>query len=309
MILEGLISLCVRNANSSSTEPELIHSPAQNKQFATIRRRALTAIQLEKQLRDALNRCEFELHLQPIVDLADNHIAGFESLIRWFSPLRGKVPPNDFIGAAEASGLIVPIGLWVVEESLHLLERLQRRFRIVSPDHPPLFVSANVSARQLSEESGADRIVAAINRTGMDPRFLKIEITEGLLMEDPEAALLGLNKIKELGVDIAIDDFGTGYSSLSYLQRFPLDTMKIDGSFVRTMLKDSDSLAIVRSITNLSADLKMDVVAEGIEHETEAAALRTLNCEYGQGFLFSPAVPVTEALELLRDPYLARRSK
>ena len=269
-----------------------------------ILRHAFKAIRMEKSLRDAIKNREFQLYLQPIIDLKDDHIAGFESLIRWFSPQRGLVAPNDFIYAAEETGLIIPIGLWVLEEALHQLDRLQTRFMRIAPKHAPLFVSANVSTRQLANSDTIDQMITTINQTGVDPTHLKLEITEGSLMEDSEAALSGLNKLKTLGLSIAIDDFGTGYSSLAYLHRFPLDTMKIDGSFVRTMLDDPNSMAIVRSITNLSSDLNMDVVAEGIESLQEVESLKKLGCEFGQGYLYAKPMTSVDAMALLNNPVL-----
>lgn len=309
MLLQTLVSRLRNTQGNNLTNGSLLSTKATEssslkKRNEAVRQRAVEAIRMEKSLREAIQFRQFELFLQPIVDLNDHHIAGFESLIRWFSPQYGMVSPVDFIEAAEDSGLILPIGKWVLEETLYLLERLQTRMRRRAASLPPLFGTANVSARQLSEANGADELVATINKTGVDPRFLKVEITEGLLMEDPEAALIGLNKLKAIGVQVAIDDFGTGYSSLSYLHRFPLDTMKIDGSFIRTMLNDAGSMAIVKSITNLSSDLNMDVVAEGVEHEAEVTALKSFGCEYGQGYFFSPPVNASEALEMLNTPYL-----
>jgi EAL domain-containing protein (putative c-di-GMP-specific phosphodiesterase class I) len=276
--------------------------PIERKLFAgyeAIRGRAVEQLQMEKALQEALRRREFELYLQPIIRLSDNHLAGFETLIRWISPEKGILQPMEFLGVAEDSGLIVPIGLWVLEHSCHILGRMEGQFQDAFPGLPPLFISANVSARQLASLKDVDDMVAIIKKTGVDASHLKIEITEGLLVKNPEIAEIGMKKLKEIGVTFAIDDFGTGYSSLSYLHRFPLDTLKIDRSFVNAMLEDTGSFTIVRAVTKLAQELNMDIVAEGIERPEEITKLQELGCNYGQGFLFSRPVPVNQAMDLL----------
>lgn len=268
----------------------------------SIRGRAVEHVRLGRNLREALNRREFELHFQPIVRLADFSIAGFESLIRWRSPEMGFVPPDQFIGTAEDTGLIVPIGRWVLEHSCHVLQRLQARFNRCFPDLPPLFMSVNVSARQLGAMTDVENMVLTIEETGVRPEQLKLEITEGILVSNPKLAAAGLGKLKEIGASIAIDDFGTGYSSLSYLHRFPLDTLKIDRSFVSSMLSDSSSLKIVRTIANLAQELELDIVAEGVEEPEEVRMLSRLGCEYAQGYLFSKPKPVEQIMESHDDP-------
>jgi len=270
-----------------------------SRSLETVRGRALKQIKIEKELRDAFSRRELVLYFQPIVRLSDYRLAGFEELIRWLSPERGVVGPGEFIGVAEESGLIVPIGLWVIEHACHMLKRFQDIREHHFPDEPPLFMSANVSARQLRDLNNVETIISTIRKTGVDPGGIKIEITEGLLLTDPELAVTAFNRLKALGVSIALDDFGTGYSSLSYLHRFPLDTLKIDRSFVMSMLKSRDSMTVIRTITRLAHDLKLSCVSEGIEDPHELTTLKDFGCEYGQGYLFSRPIPEKDVPELL----------
>jgi len=282
----------------------LLEGEKDNRSLEFVRGRALKRIKLEKELRDAFARRELDLYYQPIVHLSNYRVAGFEALLRWLSPERGVVGPGDFIGVAEESGLIVPIGLWVLEHACHMLKRFQSIRDRHYPDEPRLFMSANVSARQLRDLQNVDAIVATIKNTGVDPSGIKIEITEGLLLTDPEVAIAAFTRLKALGVTIALDDFGTGYSSLSYLHRFPLDTLKIDRSFVMSMLKSRDSMTVIRTITRLARDLKLDCVSEGIEELQELTTLKDFGCEYGQGYLFSRPVPEKDVAELLARPQL-----
>jgi EAL domain-containing protein (putative c-di-GMP-specific phosphodiesterase class I) len=260
----------------------------------------ITHIKQEIELRDAFARRELDLYYQPIVRLSDYRLAGFEALIRWISPERGVVGPNDFIGVAEESGLIVPIGLWVLEHACHMLNRFQAVRNRYYPEEEPLFMSANVSARQLGNSDNVDTIISTIRRTGIDPGTLKIEITEGLLLDDPEAAITAFGRLKALGAKIALDDFGTGYSSLSYLHRFPLDTLKIDRSFVMSMLKSKESMTVVRTITRLARELDLTCVSEGIENPHELTTLKNFGCDYGQGYLFAKPLPTAAAEEIIK---------
>lgn len=273
-----------------------------DKFLESARARAIERIKFEKALREALQRREFELHFQPVVRLSDRSIAGFEALIRWFSPERGLASPSEFIGIAEETGLIVPIGLWVIEHSLHHLARFQARHRKVYPDHPPLFMSANVSGRQLESASDVDTIAGVIRNIGVAPDTIKLEITEAVLMSNPEVARAGLGKLKNLGLELAIDDFGTGYSSLSYLHRFQIDTLKIDRSFVNRMLNDKESDQIVNSIVGLARSLNMEIIAEGVERPEEVTRLEELGCDLAQGFLFAHPAPPDQIMDMLEKP-------
>ena len=300
----------LRNVNTHSSRSSgglgLLDEENGSRSDDAIRSRALDRIKTEKELRNAFERRELALYFQPIVRLNDYRIAGFEALIRWLSPERGVVGPGEFIGVAEDTGLIVPIGQWVLEHACFMLKRFQAINDNYFPDEPPLFVSANVSVRQLRNPQNIESIIAIIRKTGIDPTRLKIEITEGLLLADPEFAIDIFSRLRALGVTIALDDFGTGYSSLSYLHRFPLDTLKIDRSFVISMLESRDSMTVIRTITRLAHDLKLSCVSEGIEDTHELTTLKDFGCDYGQGYLFSPPVPDGEIADLLaRGPLWA----
>ncbi len=266
-------------------------------------RRALESaseqLRLEQALADALKRREFVLYFQPIVSVKTREIAGFEALIRWIRPDVGMVSPLDFIRTAERTGLIVPIGLWVLEQAAFLQQRLRNSRRAATGKDRPLFITVNVSARQLRHADDVQAMCGAIQASGADPALLKLEITENVLVEHSEAALEALQRLRTVGVEIAIDDFGTGYSSLSYLHRYPVGTLKIDRSFVSSMLTSEQSRQLMRSIIGLAGGLDMDVVAEGIEREEELQMLAGMGCELGQGYLFSKPVPLAQAERML----------
>jgi EAL domain-containing protein (putative c-di-GMP-specific phosphodiesterase class I) len=254
----------------------------------------VSQLKLETDLRLAVEREEFCLHYQPIMSLKNNQLTGFEALIRWQHPERGLVSPNDFIPTAEETGLILPIGKWVLYEACHQLRQWQDRWR----GDQPLTMNVNLSAKQFSQVELVQDIESALARTGLDPQTLKLEITETAVMEKAEMATDMLWQLKELGVKLHIDDFGTGYSSLSYLHRFPVDELKIDGLFVSRMGADDESSQIVATIVQLAHNLGMEVTAEGVETVEQLAQLRALFCEYGQGHYFSRPV-VAECAKLM----------
>jgi EAL domain-containing protein (putative c-di-GMP-specific phosphodiesterase class I) len=206
--------------------------------------------------------------------------------------------PSEFIGLAEETGLIVPLGLQVLADACRVLAVLRTALSAGFPQAGPPFVSVNLSPRQLGEPDIVGAIVTTLREAGANPRHFKLEVTESALMSDPDRAVTVLNQLKTEGFSIAIDDFGTGYSSLSYLQRFPIDTLKIDQSFVRDMLTDSADEKIVRAVSRLGKELGLAIVAEGVERPAEMAALTALGCDYAQGFLFSRPVGLAEAVEL-----------
>ena len=255
--------------------------------------RAVSRLQLESDLRQAIERKEFCVFYQPIVSLQTGRLAGFEALVRWRHPRRGLVSPADFIPVAEETGLIVPIGECVLAEACARV----REWQLKSPSHRSLSLSVNLSARQVAQPDLLERIQEALHNSKLSPHCLKLEITESVVMENAEAAAAMFKQLRSLGVQLSIDDFGTGYSSLSYLHRFPLNYLKIDRSFVTHLTADNDN-AIVRTISTLARNLGMEVIAEGIETEEQHHLLRTLGCEYGQGYLFSQPVG-TEAVHLL----------
>jgi diguanylate cyclase (GGDEF)-like protein/PAS domain S-box-containing protein len=243
------------------------------------------ALSLESDLRRAIEREEMKVMYQPIVRLSDRSIAGFEALLRWDHPKRGRIPPTDFIPAAERSGQIVPLGLFVLERAARQLAQWQETL----PQGETLFVSVNVSSRQLLRHDLINDVKAVLARTSLPKGTLKLELTESLVMENPEFATQVLTRLRELGAGLALDDFGTGFSSLSYLQRLPVDTLKIDQSFLKG--NGRNRLTILRSIIQLAHDLQMDVVAEGAENEGEAKELLSFGADFAQGFLFGAAVP------------------
>ncbi|TVR58073.1 MAG: EAL domain-containing protein [Candidatus Competibacteraceae bacterium] len=243
-------------------------------------------IRLENQLKVGLGAGEMRLFLQPITDIKTRRVAGFEALIRWQHPERGMVRPDLFIKVAEESGLIVPLGVWVLREACRAALRVETEPNQADVMGRSAFVSVNVSPGQF-HDAGFIAILAAILReTGIDPQRLKLEITESALA-NPEAARAWIDACKQLGVRIALDDFGTGYSSLSYLHEFKIDTLKIDQSFVRRMLQDSRSECVVAAIIRLGHELGMDIIAEGIETESHFSRLAQLGCDYAQGYLLA----------------------
>ena len=245
--------------------------------------RAVAKLRLENELKQALARDEFELYFQPLVYLADETLAGFEALIRWNSPLRGSVGPDQFLKLAEEAGLIIAIGHWVVGSAVRKFATFQRAFGTARD----LFVAINVTKHYLHDDQFLDDIAAGAEAYGLKPKQIKIELTESVLIDDTEGAITWIKRCKQLGFRVSIDDFGTGYSSLGYLHRLPVDELKIDKSFVETMIIDHRSMAVVRAIVGLAEGLDLKVVAEGIETKEQAEALRALGCVYGQGYRFA----------------------
>ncbi len=257
--------------------------------------KARARLELETDLRRAVDAGSFELHYQPIVDLVDARVVGFEGLIRWDHKSRGMVSPAMFIPISEETGLIVPIGRWVLKEAC-------RQLRAWVDEHPgadELLLSVNVSGREFDQPDLADRILATIEEVGLFPGQLKLEITETAIIRSPETAVAVLTRLKDAGIKLALDDFGTGYSSLSYLHRLPFDTIKIDRSFINEIGGDGQSPVIVRTILNLAESLGMEVIAEGIETADQWAVLKELGCQFGQGWHFGRPVPALKAQQLL----------
>lgn len=242
----------------------------------------LNRMKLEADLRRGIERQEFFLLFQPIISLQEKRLAGFEALVRWQQPERGLVSPGEFIPLAEETGLIVPIGHWVMQEACRQIKAWQQAY----PDSAPLQMSVNLSSRQFAQPNLIEQIKSVLEETGVDPRCLKLELTESAVMDNVEAAIKQLGEIQELGIELSIDDFGTGYSSLSYLHRFPLDTLKIDRSFV-SQINKKENLEIIRTIIALARSLELEITAEGIETVAQMEELRNLTCEYGQGYYFA----------------------
>ncbi|MGQ0586582.1 MAG: EAL domain-containing protein [Gammaproteobacteria bacterium] len=253
-------------------------------------------IELEHELEQALEKKEFVLYFQPIVNLGSFTTAGFEALVRWVSPTRGFVPPGEFIPVVEESHLIHGVGKWILHAGCEALGRLNA----VAPAHGErIFMNINLSGKQLSTPDIFGEVQRALAASGIAPGQLKLEITESLLMNNLETATELLDRCRQLGVKIALDDFGTGYSSLGYLRRLPVNTIKVDRSFVAPVTEDPDSGKILRAISALGRSLGMNLVAEGIETREQAVAVHELGFDYGQGYLFSKAVPEDKAGELL----------
>jgi diguanylate cyclase (GGDEF)-like protein len=259
-----------------------------------MRSRKTDRLTMESELRRAIEREEIKVLYQPIVRLEDRSIAGFEALARWDHPKLGRLSPIEFISTAEEIGLIVELGLFVLERTARRLASWQAASR----SREPIFASVNVSSRQLLRHDLIQDLRSVLSRSAIARGTFKLEITESLVMENPEHAAQMLTRIKELGVGLSLDDFGTGHSSLAYLQRFPFDTIKIDQSFVRTTAQGTRPV-ILRSIIALAHDLGMDVVAEGAETDSDAVELYQMGCEYAQGFAFGEPMSAQAAGGLL----------
>ncbi len=257
---------------------------------------ALARLQLENDLRWAIDHGELRVHYQPVVLLESGRVAEVEALVRWQRPTHGLVPPADFIPIAEETGLIVPLGQWVLEEACRQMAAWQARF----PTDPPLTVSVNLSPRQFQQPNLVAHVARALRQARLAPASLKLEITEGVVMRDPELTITMLGELKKLGIQIAIDDFGTGYSSLAYLKRLPLDILKIDRSFVNGIGRDKEDTAIVRAIIQLAKSLNLAVTGEGIETAEQSALLRSWDCERGQGYFYSRPLDAAGLTKLLR---------
>jgi diguanylate cyclase (GGDEF)-like protein len=254
----------------------------------TLHSAALRRTELEAELRVALERDEFELHYQPIIDLSSQRMIGTEALIRWHHPIRGMVPPLGFIPAAEQSGLIVAIGSWVIRTACAQTAIWQQH----SPDSAPLTIAVNLSPRQLLDRTLVATVAEALHDSGLDPSSLCLEITEGAVIKDYETTVPTLNALRKLGVSLALDDFGTGYSSLSYLKQLPVDSVKIDRSFVADIETDNPNAQIVLAIIELAHALGMSVTAEGTETAGQLDTLRAMRSDHAQGFLLGR--PMTE---------------
>jgi diguanylate cyclase (GGDEF)-like protein/PAS domain S-box-containing protein len=267
-----------------------------------MRRRAVERLEIETELRRAVEGGEMMLMYQPQVGIASERLTGFEALVRWKHPVRGIIPPAEFIAVAEETDLIVPLGKWVLREACRRMAEWQSR----SPVQPPLTMSVNVSFRQLTGGGFVDDVRAALKETGLTPASLHLEVTESHVMKDPEESIEILQRLKELGVGLEIDDFGTGYSSLSYLSCLPFDTVKIDRSFISDLGLREESGELVRTILDLARSLNLDVVAEGVETELQLRKLRALGCGRAQGYYFSKPVGDEVAAQLFEAENLQR---
>ena len=255
--------------------------------------RAIERQSLENDLRHAVERQQFALNYQPKMNLQTGALIGVEALIRWRHPQRGLVPPAQFIPIAEECGFIVPIGRWVLREACRQARTWQ------DAGLPPLPIAINISAVELRAKDFVAGVRAILLETGLEPRYLELELTETFLMQDSKSTAAVLRALKAMGLQLALDDFGTGYSSLSYLRRFPIDTLKIDRSFVRDLTTDADDASIVSAVISMGKSLHMRVVAEGVETPEHLAFLQEHRCPEGQGYYFSPPVSAGEFAQLL----------
>lgn len=265
----------------------------------TMHRNAVALLKLETELRRAVELKQFVMHYQPIISLEEGRIVGFEGLVRWRHPERGLVNPGRFIAVAEETGLIVPLGWWVLRQAC----RHAREWQQLLPSQPPLYVSVNVSGKVIMQPDMFDRVTTILEEAGLPPTSLRLEITENVIMDHGDIALRKLAQFHDVGVQFSVDDFGTGYSSLSYLQRFSYDTLKIDRSFISGMEGKGEASAIVQTIVALANMLKISVVAEGVETSVQFKRLREIGCSHAQGFWFCRPVDraATQAL-LLHAP-------
>ena len=278
-----------RNDGSALAALSTIISPEQSKRRSTVKGEATQKLSLAHGMKRALTHEEFQLYYQPICSLADGSVAGFEALIRWHHPTDGPIQPNDFLWIAEQTGLIHEIGLWT-------LERACRDWKTLKPfaDYKMPFISVNLSAVQLGNEMLVDDIKAIMAGQHMDARELKLELTETVMVDHPEIALKIMRRLIDLGCSLALDDYGAGHSGLRHLQRYPLDTLKIDGAFIEPISGSAQSLEIVRSSVALAHSLGMSVVAEGVETEGVKAKLVEMKCDFGQGWYFGRPVTLQE---------------
>jgi len=268
---------------------------------ADMRASVIARLELETDLRRAVERGELRNFYQPIVVLATGQIIGFEALMRWQHPTRGLLGPDKFISVAEDTGLIRELGWWSLGEACRRLKEWRNQ---VGPELD-LVISVNLSMKQFVQPNLVQNIGALLNKLGLPPHALKLEITESTVMEDPTAAVEMLLKMKDLGIRLAIDDFGTGYSSLSYLHRFPLDTLKIDRSFISGEAQGLNGMEIAGTVMPLAKNLQLDVVAEGVETAEQVQQLKKLECKFAQGYFFSEPVSADEAGVLLSDRSLS----
>ncbi|MNQ29153.1 Phytochrome-like protein cph2 [compost metagenome] len=258
---------------------------------------------IESGIRQALQRHEFVLHYQPKIELSSGRVVGAEALVRWQKPGHGLVYPSEFISVAEDSGLIVPLSKWVLAEACRQTRLWQ------AAGLPAIRMSVNTSAIDFRQRDFVEGIEQILEQTGMPPCLLELEITEGVLMQNVETTMTALNRLKTLGVRLAIDDFGTGYSSLSYLRRFPIDVLKIDQSFIHGLSNDTNDAALVSAIISLGRSLDLNVIAEGVETEEQLAFLKAHQCEEGQGYYFSKALPADAFARLLAVGWAEQRDE
>jgi EAL domain-containing protein (putative c-di-GMP-specific phosphodiesterase class I) len=278
-----------RSDGAMLSAADATYEPEQIKRRNIVQKEATQKLSLAHGMQRALSHEEFQLYYQPICNLSDGHVAGFEALIRWHHPVDGPIQPKEFLWIAEQTGLIHEIGLWTLKRACRDWNMLRKFTAFETP-----FVSVNLSAVQLSNEMLVEEVKAIMASQNMNPAELKLELTETVMVDRPEIALGMMHRLIELGCSLALDDYGAGHSGLRHLQRYPLDTLKIDGDFVEPMLVSAQSLEIVRSSVALAHSLNMSVVAEGVETEGVRAKLLEMKCDFGQGWYFGRPATMQE---------------
>lgn len=278
-------------------EPGILPTPEDLEREAVGQTNAVETIKIASEFRNAIDNGELSLHYQPIVDLGTGKIQGFEALMRWTHPEKGNISPGVFIPVAEDSGLIVDASRWALREACKALRRIQSK----TGYDRNLFMSVNFSSTDFAEENFLEQLYTTLSATDVEPERVHLEITERLLMAQPDNAKETLSMCRKAGLGISIDDFGTGYSSLSYLHYYPIDTLKIDQSFVRNMSKDQTAKELVKSIIALAKNMNMHTIAEGVEDESEAQQLTEMGCDSAQGYFFARPMDETTITELVRN--------
>ena len=264
--------------------------------------RSVDRLELEADLRHATEKGELRVHYQPKIDMVSGRIAGVEALMRWEHPRWGLMLPEKFIPLAEETGLIVPMGYWIAETACKQAKAWS------DAGHPPISVAVNLSARQFRQEDLADRLGAILRSSGLPPARLELEITESMVMRDPDAATLTMKRLRSMGIRLSMDDFGTGYSSLGVLKRFPIQSLKVDRSFVRDLPHNGDDVAITRAVIAMAHSLRMDVVAEGVEHQGQFDTLLREGCDQFQGYFCRPPLAEADLLRYLDDERRTQRA-
>jgi EAL domain-containing protein (putative c-di-GMP-specific phosphodiesterase class I) len=262
-----------------------------------MRSHAFSRLEMEQDLRSALENGEFQLYYQPIVSMVSNQLVSFEALIRWIHPTRGLLLPGEFLPIAEESGLILPIEKWVIHEACVQLRQWHQTY----PSLQNVCVNVNISNRQFAQSNFVDGVVKALNTTDLKPEYLKLEITENILISNYAAANEVFTKLRKLGVQLEIDDFGSGYSALGYLQHFPISAIKIDKSFIDEIGKSRRGIELIRAIVTMARELGMEAIAEGIETGEQLDELKNLSCSFGQGFLLSRPLDKEAAKKILES--------
>ena len=265
--------------------------------FSKTQKNLTSEIRLASDIQEGLKQDQFQLYYQPIVSLQDNRLTGFEALIRWQHPQHGFMSPMQFLNVAEQTDQILPLGIWTLEEAC---KDYQSMADVYQKTDKQLFISVNLSARQLLKARDTARFSDIVHDAHIDPACIKLEVTETIMIEEPDYAQKILSSLSALGFQLSLDDFGTGYSSLSYLQKFPVDFIKIDRSFISQMLDNNECKQIVKASIDLANDMEMEVIAEGIENEQEIDELGKMHCNYGQGYFYAKPLPLSEAIEFSR---------